>query len=473
MSHPVLRNVIGGTRVDADQLDHQPIVDPTTGQAYLNAPVSDSAAVDAAMRSASQGFEPWSRATPAQRQRALLRLADAIEAHGEELSAAELRHTGSRAAASEVQLAADQMRFFAGAARLLEGRAAGEYTEGHTSYVRREPVGVCAQLAPWNFPLMMAVLKSAPALAAGNTVVLKPAETTPRTALRYAEIAADFLPAGALNVICGGVATGRLMVEHPTPSMVSITGSVAAGIDVATRAAATLKRLHLELGGKSPVLVCPDADLDAAVRGIVRGAFTNAGQDCTAASRVLVAAEVHDELVERLLTATADVRPGPPAEESAFYGPLNSASHLERVRGFLDRLPEHASVATGGHQLDRAGYYFAPTIVLGVRGDDEISTQEIFGPVITVQSFTTEDEAVRLANGVSHGLASSVWSKDGATVMRLSRALDFGCVWVNTHLVFPTEMPHGGFKHSGYGKDLSLYGFEDYTRLKHVMHRFD
>jgi betaine-aldehyde dehydrogenase len=326
-------------------------------------------------------------------------------------------------------------------------------------------------MAPWNYPLMMAVLKSTPALAAGNTVVLKPAETTPTTALMYAELAAEFLPDGVLNIICGGRDTGRKMVEHPIPHLVSLTGSVAAGVDVAQVAAADLKRTHLELGGKTPVIVCPDADLAATATAIVNAGFGNAGQDCTAAARVLAADEIYNELVTLLVTEAEARRPGPPSDPTAAYGPLNNARQLERVSGFVRRLPAHAHVLSGGRRMGDVGFFFVPTVVADVRQDDEITHQEVFGPVITVQRFSTEDEAVRCANGVEYGLASSVWTTDHARAMRLSRALDFGCVWVNTHLNFPSEMPHGGFKHSGYGKDLSQYGFEEYTRVKHVMHQ--
>ncbi|MEV0281072.1 aminobutyraldehyde dehydrogenase [Streptomyces sp. NPDC050610] len=470
MSLLKLSNFVDGKRSEPAAGAYAELVDPCTGQAWAQAPVSGPQAVDTAMRAAANAFEQWRRTTPSERQQALLRIADALEARAEEFSTVEARDTGSTAAAGEVPLLVDQLRFFAGTARLLEGRSAGEYDGAHTSYVRREPVGVCAQLAPWNFPLLMTVLKSAPAIAAGNTVVLKPARTTPGTALLFAEMASEFLPAGVLNVVCGDPSTGRLMVEHPVPSLVSLTGSVPAGMDVARRAAATLKQVHLELGGKTPVVVCADADLDAATAKIVEGAFCNAGQDCTAASRILVDRTIHDDLVERLVRAAQAVHLGPPSDPEAFYGPLNNAAQLERVSGVLERLPEHASVRTGGVRQGDEGYFFAPTVVSGVRQDDEIVHTEVFGPVLTVQPFDTEDEAVRLANDLEYGLAGAVWTTDHTRAMRLTGRLDCGTVWVNTHLGFPSEMPHGGFKRSGNGNDLSVYGFETYTRIKHVMH---
>jgi betaine-aldehyde dehydrogenase len=363
----------------------------------------------------------------------------------------------------------DQLRFFAGAARLLEGRSAGEYMDGMTSFVRREPVGVCAQVAPWNYPMMMAVWKLAPAIAAGNTVVLKPSDTTPASTLLLAEIIGEILPPGVLNVVCGDRETGRLMVEHGTPAMASITGSVRAGIEVAGAAAIDVKRVHLELGGKAPVLVFEDADIAAAVEGISVAGFFNAGQDCTAATRVLVHASIHDEFVDALAKAAAETKTGLPDDEDVLYGPLNNAAQLARVAGFIERLPAHARIETGGHRVGTAGYFYAPTVVSGVTQTDEIVQEEVFGPVITVQSFTDEAEAVAYANGVQYALASSVWTKDHARAMRLAKRLDFGCVWINTHIPLVAEMPHGGFKKSGYGKDLSVYGFEDYTRIKHVM----
>jgi len=467
-----LRNFIDGASWDAASGRTAEIVDPSTGRAYATAPVSGAQDVDRALQAASRAFGEWRDTTPGERQQALLRIADAIDARASEFVEVESRNTGkplALTATDELPPSSDHFRFFAGAARILEGVSAGEYLKGHTSFVRREPVGVCGQVTPWNYPLMMAVWKVAPALAAGNTVVLKPSDTTPASTLLLAEVAAEFLPPGVLNVVCGDRDTGRALVDHKIPDMVSITGSVQAGMEVAGSAAHDVKRVHLELGGKAPVIVFGDADLAAAAEGIAVAGYYNAGQDCTAATRVLVHESVHADFVAALAEQAAGQRTGMPDEDGIAYGPVNNANQLDRVMGFLERLPDHARILTGGHRQGETGFFHEATVVDGLRQDDEASQTEIFGPVITVQTFTGEAEAVALANGVDYGLSSSVWTKDHGTAMRMSRALDFGVVWINTHIPFVSEMPHGGFKHSGYGKDLSLYSLEDYTRIKHVM----
>ncbi|MEU5989683.1 gamma-aminobutyraldehyde dehydrogenase [Spirillospora sp. NPDC047418] len=473
MSGERLRNFIGGEYVDAKDGRTLEVVDPSTGETYAEAPVSGAADVDAAFRAAADAFPAWRDATPAERSLAMLRFADAVEARAGELVRAEVRDTGKPVQLTldeEMPPMVDNLRFFAGASRVLEGKATGEYMADHTSSVRREPIGVCAQVTPWNYPMMMAVWKFGPALSAGNTVVLKPSETTPTSTLMLAEIAAEFLPPGVFNVICGDRGTGRALVEHPTPQMVSITGSVRAGMEVAASAAKDLKRVHLELGGKAPVVVFDDADVEAAATGIAEAGYFNAGQDCTAATRVLVAERLRGEFTEALVEAAKGTAVGPPSDTDAYYGPVNSENQLQRVQGFIERAPGHAEVLAGGERVGDRGYFFAPTVVGGLKQDDEMVQNEVFGPVITVQGFSDEQQAVAWANGVKYGLAASVWTQNHGRAMRMSKALDFGAVWVNTHIPFVSEMPHGGFKHSGYGKDMSMYGIEDYTRVKHVMH---
>ncbi|MCV7228753.1 aminobutyraldehyde dehydrogenase [Mycolicibacterium komossense] len=470
-----VQNFIDGRLVDSVTGGTMPLVDPSTGEHYGSAPVSNEQDIDNAYAAAARAFTDWKRTTPADRQKALLGFADDVEKAADQLVAAEGRNTGKPnhvTRAEEIPPMIDQIRFFAGAARILEGKSAGEYLAGHTSWIRREPVGVIGQVAPWNYPMMMAIWKFCPAVAAGNTVVIKPSDTTPVTTVMLAELAANHFPPGVLNVITGDRVTGAALVAHPTPQMVSITGSVAAGRAVAVSAGGHLKRTHLELGGKAPVVVFGDADIAAAAEGIAAAGYFNAGQDCTAATRVLAHASIVDELTAALAEqAKAAVTTFGKAvdDEEAWVPPVNNADQMDRVLGFFEDVPDHAHVAVGGKRRGDTGFYVAPTVVGGLKQDDRMIQTEIFGPVITVQSFTDEVEALTMANGVEFALASSVWTKDVSTAIRMSNALDFGCVWINTHIPLVAEMPHGGFKSSGHGKDLSMYGLEDYTRIKHVM----
>jgi betaine-aldehyde dehydrogenase len=469
----VLTNIIDGEERAAASDDVLDVINPSTGEVYATSPNSGEADVDAAFQAAGRAFETYRWSTPGERQKYLLKLADVIEGNAEELARIECENTGKPfglTMSEEIPPMVDQIRFFAGAARVLEGKSGGEYMRGFTSYVRREPRGPVAQVAPWNYPMMMAVWKFAPALAAGNTVVLKPSDTTPASSVWMVKKMQDIFPTGVANLVCGDRDTGAALTRHKIPQMVSITGSTRAGIAVATAAAADLKVAHLELGGKAPVVVFDDADLAAAVEGISVGGFFNGGQDCTAATRVLCQAGVYDEFVAELAKAAQGTRTGfDPDDEDLLYGPINNAHQLSHVAGLVERAPDHARVVAGGQRVGQRGYFYAPTVVADLDQSDELIQTEVFGPVITVQKFSDEDDAVAKANDSEYALASSVWSTNATTAVRMSARLDFGCVWINCHIPLQAEMPHGGYKHSGYGKDLSSYSLEEYTRIKHVM----
>jgi betaine-aldehyde dehydrogenase len=468
-----LKNFVGGKQVAASSGEVSDVINPSTGQVYAHAPVSNEQDVAAAYEVAQKAFEEWGQTTPSERQLALFRIADALEARAKEAAEVESENTGkplSTLVDYEIMPSVDQIRFFAGAARNLEGRSAGEYLRDHTSMIRREPIGVIGQVTPWNYPLNMATWKFAPAIAAGNTIVLKPSDTTPASTLLLAEIAAEFLPAGVFNVVTGNRDTGRAMIENRIPQMVSITGSVRAGMEVAKSASADLKRVHLELGGKAPVIVFADADFAKTAAGIVAAGFFNAGQDCTAATRLLVQESAYDEFMPYLLAEVkASAKVGKPSEEDILFGPVNNANQLARVKGFIDRLPDHARIEAGGNQIGSEGYFFEPTVLVDVKPGSAILNEEIFGPVAPIVRFKDEDEAIRLANDTEYGLVSYAYTQDLKRGIRLIERLDTGMTGLNTGLVSNAAAPFGGVKQSGLGREGGLEGIHEYLETKYVM----